>query len=152
MLKHIWSILCRRSVVDQSTNTMSLYDAIEQITLQGTEMPRDKIALVPFDCEVVTLWMRPNLKQPTKGDTRMQIFNETNEILATLDFRVDLTKLHRIRVQARMRAFPLKGVGLYTIQVQVRNVKKRSWNTVASLPIEVNFTFVPEPTKATTSS
>ena len=64
MLKHIWTVLCRRSVIDQETNNLSIHDVFEQIEVDVKVNPDKqgdvKEFNVPIEYEVINFWMKVN--------------------------------------------------------------------------------------------
>jgi hypothetical protein len=59
MIHHVWTVFCSSSAIDRDTNQVSLFDLIEQVTVQAVE-PRaaGERGVIPARFQVVTLWTR----------------------------------------------------------------------------------------------
>ena len=71
-VKHIWSVLCESSVVDQQTNNVSIHKVLEQLNIDLTLKNKDskenkidtnQIVAITFPFQIVSLWQRINPKK-----------------------------------------------------------------------------------------
>ena len=62
MIKHIWSILCKESIINQDDNNLSLIDVLEQLQVvavpQGEVKETEPSINVPINYELVTFLTR----------------------------------------------------------------------------------------------
>src|SRR5262249_19964971 len=71
MAEHVWSVPCRRVIVDQITQAASLIDTfegLEYVVPPGQPEP-NLSAPLPLEINVVTLWTRSD---PAKGEKTRQ--------------------------------------------------------------------------------
>jgi len=77
MIKHVWSILCEKSILDQETNNVSITNAIEQLNLSLKGKP-DKLSLkkgiyIPFNLEIVTFLCTEDVANVIEGEYKIEI-------------------------------------------------------------------------------
>ena len=140
-MKVIWSILCQSSAVDRDTNSLSLFNIIEEVTfpaqppqIQPEQPLPERIMLANF--ELVTLWMRSNLEVPERGRGRLRIVLTEGQEVTFQEFEVDLTQYLRFRTRVRLPGFPTGGPGIYRFIVD-RKTDASEWTEMFELPIRV---------------
>jgi hypothetical protein len=146
----IWSVLCSQSTIDQGSNTVSLFNVMEQLNLQLREplperTPGQRPAL-PVNLELVALWRRSNLAMEEHGLGRISVFgpNTTSEPIQRFDIqRLNLAATYmRFRQRARLQGLPFDGFGTYWFVVEMNNCDSE-WNEVgeweerARVPLEL---------------
>lgn len=67
MAKHVWSVLCRKGVLD-SDNNLSLFDVCESVKIEG-KLPTEGVG-IKLPMQLVTLWIRSELTKPEKAESR----------------------------------------------------------------------------------
>mgnify|MGYP001026944367 CR=1 FL=1 len=138
MIAHVWTVVCRQSVIDRDSNNVSLLNVLEQITLHGeAEADADERALVPIGMEVVTLWSRSDYDVPAGGVQKLTLLSPSGEVLASGEQHTDLSKHRRFRNRARFRGLPLAGPGRYVFRVEQRETDDAEWHHVTDVPLEV---------------
>lgn len=134
-MKHIWSVLCAHAIVEQETNTVSLMNVIEQITVQFNEpaVPTPgPTHMLPIPLQLVTLWQRDPGK--TAG-ARFKVFLRTPrdpQPQGHAEGTIDAGSNPRARITTKVPGIPWLGEGIYAFVVQL--FKKREWTTVAEVP------------------
>jgi hypothetical protein len=140
-VEHIWSVLCRLSIVDLERNNVSLIEIMERLLFRGevVEIPEDQIAGLPYPVELVTLWSRsePNTSEVSRA--RVLIFSPEGKSLneAGQEYPVDLTQYQRFRAMGRFDVLPFVGNGFYRFVVQKFDEDNDRWIDVASIPLEI---------------
>lgn len=133
-MNHAWTILCRRTLTDANTNTLSIIDTVELIEFETNE----EINALPIELEIVSLWWRTNPEEPENGKGRTQIvYPPTNESLINIPYDIDLTKASRHRLLGKFVGIPFAGSGIYEIVIQILDETANIWQTVATLPLEI---------------
>jgi hypothetical protein len=69
MIQHVWSVLCARAVIDSESNTISLFDVVEQIVAIGPGIAAigpGAEGVAPVSLELVTLWSRDSLDEAAR--------------------------------------------------------------------------------------
>lgn len=141
MARHVWSLLCSRSVVDGQTNLLSIFDVVEEVqaavvTPAGTPAPES----VPINFNLVSLWERSIPEVPEENETcQVRIISPTGKELGRTEQVFSMIGPHsRSRVTIAIRGLPAKENGRYEVQVFERSGAR--WKKVAAIPLIVTVT------------
>ncbi len=138
-IKHIWSVLCKESIINQDDNNISLNGVLEELTvfLTSTEKLPEKFAL-PINYEIVSMWQRNPDVDSVKADIEYIFIDpDKNELLKNTQ-SIEIPKTSR-RHRSRMKiaGMPLTKEGDYTLQVRVKEEGSDKSHVVAELPLEI---------------
>jgi hypothetical protein len=148
MIRHVWSVLCSRSSIDQTTNNVSLFEVLESIQV-FVNMPVAIPGAAPFAATLVTLWARERLDTPAFGHSRFRILGPTGQpVLPELMAEIDLRTAPRTRARLTLPGLPFSGDGVYNFEVSWRTGEENEWVRVASVPLEVTMQVEPAATTA----
>jgi hypothetical protein len=148
MARHVWSVLCSKSIEDKATNNLTLFEVLEQVTLNAlpgadplaqVEQSRaqGKTPLVPIPFELVTLFARSNIFASEAAHCRVRLFAPSGEELGEPEARaMDLHRFQRYRGRAQFDALPFAGFGRYEFAVEL-NSGDSGWQQVAKVPLDV---------------
>jgi len=137
MIRHLWSVLCLRCITDQDTNSLSLIEVLEEITLTGPLLGEGQTATSPFPIYLVSLWMRDPEDQPVDGAARLQFLSPLGDVIRSFEHPVELLEKPRLRTRANIANLPFSQSGTYSFRLQVREQETEEWRTVATLPLWV---------------
>jgi hypothetical protein len=145
MIQHAWTVLCRSSAVDRDSNTVSLFEVMEQLVVSETQR-KDYVPISSF--QTVSLWYRGEEEIPESGFGRLELLAPDGESRQLTQYPVDLTHHTRLRHRANLIGlpFPSNGAGRYWLQVSRRSAEAQEWEVVSRLPLQVEI--VAAPTKA----
>ncbi|MDO8433371.1 MAG: hypothetical protein Q7S58_13285 [Candidatus Binatus sp.] len=140
MIRHVWSVLCARSIIDNESNNISLLEVLEQLAVtappgQAALSQTDKIS-VPLNSELVTLWTRSG-DVPEQSRARIRIVNAGGDELHVSEIAVDLTKHARLRSRARLNGLAIRGPGVHEFRVSLE--EQGRWEEVARIPLQIIF-------------
>lgn len=153
MADHIWTVFCERAIFDQTTNSASLIDVIEQIGAAPIPPTADGVALPAniFGSRaglLISLWTRsdPSVSETARGRTYLLLPNgkQVGKIL----YDLDLTKSPRFRLNTNVPNLPIIGPGRYswTVQLEKKSTSgKARWATVATIPFDVTIQDLEKP-------
>jgi hypothetical protein len=128
MAKVDWAILCERAIAEAQANTVSLVCILENITLAGVPPADLKNVGVPFRFYVVQQWVRTKSQISEMVEGRVVLKSPDGKQLGHMDYQVDLRKTPAARVISQIPAFPYAGVGVYKVQVQIK--QGSTWRTL----------------------
>ncbi|MBI4067534.1 hypothetical protein HY407_04060 [Candidatus Gottesmanbacteria bacterium] len=142
MIKHIWSILCRRSIVDNETNNISINDVFEQLSvdLKVKKSDADKVKLIniPIEFEVVCMWVK-NDKTPFKGNLNVEILNPKGTVVKNFEQPLEMPEtMKRLRSRLKIMGMVVEEPGDYIFRVNVKEEGQKLYKAVAELPLEIN--------------
>ena len=132
-MRHCWTILCRKAIVDQATNAVTLIESIEAIAGKGTA-PVQPEAL-PLELTVATLWCRSTRGEAETGTARLRLLAPDGKQLACSEYPVDLTTHERRRNFLTFNGIPFRGAGRYDWSVEERIGE--DWAEVSKIPLDI---------------
>lgn len=141
-MKHIWSVLCRRSVIDNETNNISLYDALEEVSV-GVKVkqqvaPIPEVINIAIDYEVVSLWMREDSDSRVQADTEIEIIQPDGKVAKTFPQKIDLPeKMRRFRTRYRINGLTVSTQGTYWFKIKIKETNEKQFRTVSEIPLEI---------------
>ena len=141
MVEHIWSVFCRRAVVDEQTNNVSLFEIIEQISGEiPASLTPDQRPAVAIDAQLISFWIRDTEEVPEKGKARISYIGPSGDaLIPPREYDIDLTAKSRVRSIGTISGLPTPESGYYRIKVELSK-DDTEWTEVASIPLDVRLT------------
>ena len=147
--KHLWSILCRVASVDKESNSLSLFNVIEEITINKAEGPEkeekaidvEKTALiVPIEFVIVTYLER--LDDKDRGsmtkEAQIEIVDPAMHSLLKREFEITFPQgPKRLRHLLKMNGLKITTGGTYKFYISTRESREDIFESVAEIPIDV---------------
>ncbi|MDO8498570.1 MAG: hypothetical protein Q7S44_02185 [bacterium] len=149
MIKHIWSVLCQKSSVDQQSNNVSLFDVFEALEVGINPDTNIKASdnsefIIPIQYQVVSLWTITDTGN-NEGEVRITLINPDGKekILVNSDLKFPADK-RRMRSINQIQGLPVNKNGDYHFIVELKQEEK--FQKVADLPLEVklNINTIPQ--------
>lgn len=142
MIKHIWSVLCQKSIVDQHSNNISLLDVFEELKVNTQPSPDNILSkfgeiVVPVTYQIVSLWTHDPIKKELI-DLRVD-FNKPDGSIKTIfenELELPSDKI-RIRNIININGIGIKNTGKYIFEIKEKSKKESKFKTVAELPLEI---------------
>lgn len=151
MIKHIWSVLCQKSSIDQQSNNVSLFDVFEALEVGINPVVNIKTAdnpefNIPVQYQVVTLWTITDAKN-NEGEVHITLIypDGKEKILVNSDLKFPAGK-RRMRSINQIQGLPVNKSGDYHFIVELEQEGK--FQKVADLPLEVKLNINAIPNKA----
>jgi hypothetical protein len=124
-IKHIWTLLCRRSVIDNETNNLSLYDILEQLTIKINVKKNSEEKIyninIPIEYEVISFWTKSPDISEFNGELKLDIVNPKGKILKFFEKPLTIPKdKRRLRSRIRISGFIADMEGIYTFRMNYR--------------------------------
>jgi len=144
-IKHIWSVLCQDSILNQDDNIISLNKVFEQLSvnltptqnLTSNQLP-DKINL-PINYEITSFWLKDEKILSTKGEVKYALFNPKNDKLLETIQNIEIpSSSRRFRSRMKISGMPIAGEGYYRFEVSIKEEGEKIFRFVSELPFEVN--------------
>ena len=134
MIRHIWTVFCEKTAIDQESNAVSLFGVIEELhaeLAEGTEFP----LVAPLPAAVVSFWSREDLAVGTEAKQRLRFLSPEGEELGSFLADIDLESATRSRTVVRFNALRLAGPGWHEWEVSWRVSEEEPWAVVARVPL-----------------
>ncbi len=142
-IEHLWTIICGSSSVDTDTNSLSLFNIIEEITIQnvpGQSMNLNDKKGIPIPFEVVSCILR---SQESDGksifvDLKIDFLDPDNKILQTVNSKVEIKSQHsRLRVRIKANGITITKPGIYNLLVSMKEDSEKELKEVIKVPLIV---------------
>jgi hypothetical protein len=132
MLDHLWSIVCQSSSIDIETNRLSIFNVIENLSINSQEGQR---ILVPLQFDIVSSWLRKDISEPVYATMRITYSSPEGENILQQELVFEITKapLHRTRIH--FPNIPVTTSGCYKFMVDLKMNAENVWCTVATIPL-----------------
>jgi hypothetical protein len=134
MIEHVWSVLCSQAVIDRDTNNISLFNALEQVTIPASPPPGGALVM---QYEVTTFWAR--VGEPVEGKMRLRVLGPEGQALLATEAGLDLVTAERTRNRLLFQQLPIVGEGIYRFVLDLFDDAEAEWVQVARLPLQVKF-------------
>lgn len=136
MIDHIWSILCSNTAIDYETNSVSIFNVIEQITIIADAQLEIQL---PISFELISLWSRSDEKHPCKGRMRAVFCNHNGDRKDQAELDIDLGNVLFFRTRIKMNGIDLHGAGIYKFLIELQQEDENEWEQVSVQPVSVIF-------------
>lgn len=148
MIKHIWSILVQKSIIESQTNSLSLIDVMEELTVGINKVKssneKDSTINVPINYEIVSYLSRD--REDIEPKIKIEIINPSNKILKVFEYPIAWEKgKQRMRVRMCINGLGVDEGGSYTFKVWLKE-DKENYKIAAEIPLLVNIVNGPPPT------
>jgi len=140
MIKHIWSVLCLKSSVDNQTNNISLFDIFEQLEvkitkMEGVDIPEGKIN-IGLSYELVNYWVKIGSVGEEKIDIKIDLMDPSNTTIKTITKELIIPEnIKRMREVNKIQGISISQSGIYWISVKIKNGE--NYEEKANVPFEV---------------
>jgi len=142
-IKHIWSVLCKESIINQDDNLISIHGALEELNVSMTSMIAGSNKLpeklsVPFDYELVSFWIKENKKELAKVQIEYSLVSpEDKELFNKIQDMEIPVNIKRFRSRMKVKGLPVTKEGDYNFRVKIKEEGSDAFRLVAELPLEV---------------
>ncbi len=147
-IEHIWSVICTSSSNDKQSNNMSLFNLVEEFSLQISKNEAKKIKdkkklVIPFNQEIASRFFKSKKGVSVIFEMRLDIVTPSSKVIKGKEiktFNFD-KKFSNIRIVNRVSTIPVEGSGLYRFSMKIREVGETKFVEVGSIPVEINIDF-----------
>ncbi len=133
MIKHIFSLICNRTSIDKDTNSLSIFNVIEQITVFSEP---EKTVQLPMHFEIISQWMRSEENIPCSSNAKIYLCDPQGISKTNVEIKIDLLKNIVGRTIIRVSGIELRGPGMYKFQIEIQQ-ENTEWIKIASIPFLV---------------
>lgn len=117
-----WAVCCQRAIVDSATQSLSLIDHLERITLPHAPPPENGARpLLPLKFCLVAIWDRSKPELAERGEMRVRLLGPNGDELGQATSPIDLVSGSSARNFVNLPGLPLAGAGRYAFEVCQRS-------------------------------
>ena len=143
MIHHIWSVLCRTSIVNAQTNSITLSDVMEFIAINAvvdpaTDLEKTDTFSFPIDYEVTALLARDDASHAEAAELLIKQNDPKHKLLmeTTQAFTMPIG-MSRIRLRLQIHGVTVSTTGKYNFEIGLKQPGQAHAALVASVPLEV---------------
>lgn len=146
-LKHVWSVLCKESTINQDDNVISLYGVLEELNITLTPMKGSVAGLpvkasIPINYEIVSMWLKNNKKDKVKAEIEYAFVNlDGRELFKTVQTVEIPMASRRFRSRMKISGIQVEREGEYSFRVRIKELGSDIFKTVCELPLEIKIQF-----------
>jgi len=145
-INHKWTILCGSSSVDQKTNNVSLFNLVEQLSLDLKREDWEKAMsegkkgfLVQTQFEIVTLWEREDSKEEILAEAEIRLIDPKGEILHKHSYHLNFpNQAKRHREHTLWSGIKLTQTGVYVFSINIKYPNSDHFHEVGTAELLVN--------------
>lgn len=142
MLQHIWTVLAKKSHIDQDTNNLIIGEVVEEIQISlpkeaqsafENDLKKNKMSLLPMEFEIISYFVVDELGEKSEVSIEIELPNgHTFEMI-----RYDLKEAKNGRMRGRIRSpnlpFSQSGVNHFKIY----DISNKNKNLLADIPLYI---------------
>jgi len=125
-IQNKWALICSHTSVDMNTNLLSIFNVIEEVTINRSnnplpELPKDGF-VVPMQHEFVSFWSRDISESDgdLKIKAKLKLFDPKKELLQEQDLEIFFEKGKKsLRCIIKIGAIKVRASGEYTYEIDV---------------------------------
>lgn len=138
MIRHVYSVICQRLLVDPSNNVVSLMDCADRILLPPIAVEAGKTLLVPVGLSIMSHWTRDPSDNPDEARARYSLFTPAGTTIPGGEIEVRLIDHRNARTTTGLPLHPFTGPGRYWHVIELQQTGGE-WQEVARLPLDLDF-------------
>lgn len=132
-----WSILAQGFSIDRTTNSLSIFNAIEDILIPpdvADPEPGQQIAIGP-SFVLLQLWSRETPDVPEVAEGRVTVVSPNQSEMGAGTFTIDLEPSARTRTITALPFLPYVGPGIYRLVIDIK--MGESWQKFSEINLSV---------------
>lgn len=141
-MRHIWSVLSDKSLINEDSGQISMIDCLEVINLPE-EMAREiegKKVNIPIKLEILSLWVdeNNNVDSDRKIDVKIDYIDPKGNEMGSLPQTFELHKgFKRIRSRIKVIGLAVNGLGDYLFRVSFKDNKDKDYLVASEIPLTI---------------
>ena len=140
-MKHVWSILCQQSSIDQETNLISLFNAIEELNINLDKANAlENNLLISVQLQLVSYWVREEALAEETLTIRTELVNPEGKVLNSFDNKLTIKAgVLRFRHRNNIQGLAISGPGRYHLRLV--EIKASKEMILTELPLDVKVSY-----------
>ncbi len=144
-IKHIWSILCKESIVNSDDNVISILGVLENlntsITPANPKVPKPQKINIPFNFEIVNYWTKETPEEISMQIKTAIVDPNGKELNSVVNKSIFPKEVKKLRSRLKAQGLTVTEDGEYLFRVSVKTDTDKDFKLVAELPLNVKIEF-----------
>ncbi len=143
-VKHIMTVACGSSAVDRDSNSLSILNVIEEITVNLDSVQNQPIDLsqkkgVQFPFEIVSVWGRLNNSDDISAEIKIVLHDPDGVVMQELPYKLEIKAIHqRMRIRIKSNGLNITKQGDYYFSILLKSGD--SFEEVGQVPLVIKIT------------
>lgn len=157
MIKHIWSVLTSKSVVDSTSNNLSLIDILEKVSIdiapvtEKQALPKDGVINIPLQYQMVNFLVKSEGSKIEKGNIKLDLINPGGKSQTILNKEFEIPKnVQRMRIINNIQGIGVTISGIYIFRASMSQEGSK-YKVLAEVPLEIELHMFSRPASQTRS-
>lgn len=139
-MKNIWTVMCAKAVIDQRSNSLSLHDVIEELTISfnNPEDMKKEEKQIAISFDIVSLWYDEDIKEERKVIYSIEIIDPQGVKMSDFPIEAIFEKnKNRLRSIAHVNGLKMSSEGKYLLKIILKEGNKNI--EISETPLSVKF-------------
>lgn len=139
MIRHVWSLLCRKSIIDKETNNISILEILEQVEVNAS-VPSNAVfpVKIPLSYELVSMWTREHASEKGTATIEISIVGPDGKVGESMVKELEFPpSIPRMRSRFRITGIEISKSGVYEFHVHVKEQADTDAVEVAVVPLSI---------------
>lgn len=131
--------------MDSDTNNVSLFEVLEQITIEADAeldkilagAAKKQVPALPINADLMVVFGRTSADQAEKAKARVLGLGPNKQKFGQREFELDMSEIFGVRTKIQFPVLPIFGAGMYEFVTELATTEG-SWQQVHSLPLRVH--------------
>jgi hypothetical protein len=143
-VKHIMTVACGSSAVDIDSNSLSILNVIEEITVSLDSVQNQPIDLsqkkgIAFPFEIVSIWGKLNNSDDVSTEIKIVLHDPDDVIMQELPYKLEIKAIHqRMRIRIKSNGLNITKQGNYYFSILLKSGD--SFEEVGQVPLVIKIT------------
>lgn len=145
MIKHIWSVITQRAIIEGRTNSLSLIDIMEEVTvgIRRLKPTNEEISIIniPLTYEIVSYLITNDEKNIENPLIKIDFINPKGNILKTFEHEIKWEQgKPRMRARITITGLSVNIPGTYIYKISLKEKSEKEFKPIAELPLDIKIT------------
>jgi len=141
-MKNIWSLICSKAIIDSNSNSLSLFDCIEEVVVgfPNMEEMNKPIKNIPLIFSIVSLWVNDDTIERQEFNQIIEFFDSENKKIKEFsNIPIFEKDKKRLRTITQINGIGLTKEGKYMIIVKYKKINDKNYITASEIPLDIKF-------------
>ncbi|MBU3922692.1 hypothetical protein KJ684_00435 [Patescibacteria group bacterium] len=139
-MKHVWSILCEKTIIDIDTNSLNIHNCFDELNINigKKERNNNKKILIPVNFEIIHLLFDKKINQIRNPEIKIELYDPENKNIGNFSELVTFPKQkRRLRIRTKMNNLPITVEGTYNFLIKLKENKEKKYKKVSEIPLDI---------------
>ncbi len=140
-----WGIACGSASIDQENNSLSLFNVIEEITIDKKGIQDNQndnkesgSFTIQLPIEIILMLAKNRLGQTAVAELRIDFLDPEGKSLQNMQMGIEIKKEHkRLRFRVKMNGIKISSSGDYVFRISTKETHEETFGSIGEIPLEI---------------